>query len=298
MSWLNNPRFVPVRESVIERLSPRNIHFRKVRPVVFLCGGHESPRRDRIAQYLRKTHPFKPLVFYADDVWDIVSHSSDLDALQMEEKLAELSDLVIVLAESPGTFAELGAFALAPRLRDRLLPILNQDHRNQESFLRTGPVAWVDKESRYAPSIWANPAVILDIADELDERLQKLPTPRSRGVNHLEDSPKHLLFFLADLATIFGPCPASHLKLYAKQILVRPPKISIDLLLGLVTAMGVVRHFKDNKDNDLFLGPPDFGDSRTFREGRYVKLAPLRAKVLSAMMRIPEGRRALAAMAE
>ena len=298
MSWLNNPRFVPVRESVIARLSDQGMHFRKVRPVVFLCGGLRSRRRDFLAKYLRTKHPRKPLVFYAEEVWDVVSSRSDLNALEMEEELAALSDLVIVVAESPGTFAELGAFALAPTLRSRLLLILNQDHKDEESFLRTGPVAWVDKESRYAPSIWANHAVVLDIVDELDDRLQKLPTRLGRRVERLEDSPKHLLFFLADLAAIFGPCPASHLKLYADKLLPRPPKTSVDLLLGLATAMRLVRRVKPQTGDDLFFGPPEFGNVRTFQEGQYVKMPLLRAKILSAMMRIPESRYALEALTE
>ena len=293
MSWLNNPRFVPVRESVIARLSDQDMHFRKVRPVVFLCGGLQSHQRDQIAQYLRTRHPREPLVFYAEEVWDIVSRRSELNALEMEEKLADLSDLVMVVAESPGTFAELGAFALAPKLRSRLLLILDQDHKDEESFLRTGPVAWVDKESLYAPSIWANRAVVLDIVDELDKRLEKLPKLHGRRVRNLEDNPKHLLFLLADLAGIFGPCPASHLKFYAEELLPRPPKIPIDLLLGVATAMKVVCCIKPKAGEDFFFKPLELGNVRTFQEGQYIKLPLLRAKVLSAMMRIPESRFAL-----
>ena len=60
----------------------------------------------------------------------------------MEAKLAGLSDIVIIIVESPGTLAELGAFSLSDPLRKKLLPLLDKKYRTGQSFvavLHAGP---------------------------------------------------------------------------------------------------------------------------------------------------------------
>lgn len=291
MSWLNNPRFVPVRDSVLSRLSDEDRHFRKLLPVIFLCGGYQSTRRKTLDTYLRKRHSF--LLFKAEDVWGTVSHQPNANALEMERQLAALSDMVIVIVESAGTIAELGAFALTKELRSRLLPILSREHKNQSSFLNTGPVAWVDRDSRYKPSIWANHSIILDSTDELENRLTRLPKLRSHGVANIDSSDKHLLFLITDLVEIFGPCPSNHIEYYVERILGGAPKVSVDILLGLATAMEIVGSGKVSEGNKLYYRRREIGHMRTFQSDQYLRIPLLRANIVGAMMRIPEGRDAL-----
>src|SRR5437763_8442150 len=86
MSWLHHPRYARQRDALIELFQDKIYHFPTLRLVVFLCGGANSPVRERIAQYLRtKT---KTLVFYADDVWARLARE-DLNALQMEDRSEE-----------------------------------------------------------------------------------------------------------------------------------------------------------------------------------------------------------------
>jgi hypothetical protein len=85
-------------------------------PVIFLCGGFKSPAREALRVYLGK-YDADLAVFYAEDAWSKISANPALNALQMEDYLAKLADLVIVLVESPGTFTELGAFSLSELLR-------------------------------------------------------------------------------------------------------------------------------------------------------------------------------------
>jgi hypothetical protein len=72
----------------------------------------------------RKHNP-KFGIFYAERVWELMVQKADRDALQMEAELAFLADLVVIIVESPGTFAELGAFSLSGPLRKKLLPIID-----------------------------------------------------------------------------------------------------------------------------------------------------------------------------
>lgn len=294
MSWLDHPRFRAVRDDVVSRLAAsRDEQFTKVRPVVFLCGGAESTRRARLAEYIKRTEA-RPLVFYADDVWSLLARRPELNALQMERELAVLADLVIIVVESPGTFTELGAFAILEGLREKLLPILDRKYRGAESFITTGPVAWVNEDSKFGPAIWATFDAILDSVDDLDRRLALLPPPRSHRVENIPESPRHLVFFLADLAAVFGPCPAAHLRYYASTILGTTHVPHFDLLLNLAVAMDLIQILNLGQGADLlYYRPLDAGELRPFQERRYVDLARLRAQVLGVMLAIPSAAKAL-----
>jgi hypothetical protein len=115
-SWLTHPRYIRIREGLVQHLRPPKYRFRRLNPVVFLCGAGGSKGRDALRDYLHKYTPGLN-VFYAERVWQIIASLGERDALQMEEDLAKLADLVIVIVESPGTFTELGAFSLSPSLR-------------------------------------------------------------------------------------------------------------------------------------------------------------------------------------
>src|SRR5437870_3249132 len=123
MPWLNHPKFVRVREEILQAVQKNEYRFRRTPNVIFLCGALNSQPRDRLAEFFRKTRKDDTLVFYAEEVWIAISKREELSALEMEAKLAALSDIVIIIVESPGTFAELGAFSLSNELRTKLLPI-------------------------------------------------------------------------------------------------------------------------------------------------------------------------------
>jgi len=94
--------------------------------MIFICGGDESTCKNRktIEEYFKKHLP-KFLTFRAENAWEIFSKDKKENVLALEEWLADFSDVVIVLVESYGTAAELGAFALSNTLRIKLLPIVD-----------------------------------------------------------------------------------------------------------------------------------------------------------------------------
>jgi len=51
--------------------------------------------------------------------------------------------MLLLVVESPGTYAELGAFSYAEHLRPKLLPILDRTYRHEDSFLASGPIKWL-----------------------------------------------------------------------------------------------------------------------------------------------------------
>jgi hypothetical protein len=297
MPWLNHPKFVRVREEILQAVQKHEYRFRRTPNVIFLCGGIGSQPRDRLAEFLRKKHKEDTLLFYAEEVWIAISRYEELSALEMEAKLAALSDIVIIIVESPGTFAELGAFSLSNDLRKKLLPILDEKYRTGKSFVETGPVRWTDKDSDFRPAIWVDHKSILEAAVEIETRLDKiLPTPVR--VANLAASPKHLLFFICDLVAIFGPCPAAHVAYYVQRLLGGEQR-SVPTLLGLATAMGLLKSFGTGGEVELFHRPLAHGNLPVFHyTKKHLGIPTLRAKVLSVMQTLDVATQALRGLKE
>ena len=57
MTWLDHPKFKPIRDSVIEKLSSHTYHFRRLKRVLFLCGKKDSARRKKLKTYIARRVP-------------------------------------------------------------------------------------------------------------------------------------------------------------------------------------------------------------------------------------------------
>ena len=297
MDWLRDFRVVRTRDDVLQELGRKEYNFRRnVGTVVFLCGAAESRARDRLKDYLIRYRP-GCRVFYAESAWTtIVEHDTNANALDVEDRLASLADVVAVIVESPGTLAELGAFAMSPSLRRKLLLLLDARYRTELSFVALGPVKWVDNESDFAPSLWVCQDRILQSVQQIEQRLDRVPKS-TRRIKDLTSSPKHLLFFLSDLVTIFGPVSVNQVGSLL-SLLGLPCTVNAAFHLGLGRAMGILRSFRLN-DSEVFYRPldsdhtlPAFQHTR-----RYISIPTLRACVVAAMQRCEPGRQALSQMA-
>ncbi|MGE0682961.1 MAG: retron St85 family effector protein [Candidatus Binatia bacterium] len=285
MDWLHHPAYSHARDGLIERFRKREYTFRKLKTVIFLCGGSCSPRRDQLAGYLRRHHSDE-LLFYADDVWTHITAQEEQNALAMEQELAQLADIVMVVVESPGTFTELGAFSLIEPLRKKLLPILDAQFQGAGSFINTGPVRWVDADSNFSPSIYVNFSVILDAIEQIAERLKRVRRSEEEHIKDIASSPKHLLFLLCDLAAIIGPAPAKHFEYYLSQILTAQPVWSVHRLLGLAVALKIISFRNGNNGMRMYYRPLSRGEMPAFHYRRMFNLSTERAKILSVLQRI------------
>jgi hypothetical protein len=271
-SWLAHSRYVPIREGLISHLRRTKYRFRKLDPVIFLCGAAESKSRDAIRTYLAKHTPDLD-VFYAEKVWAEIVSLGERDALQMEEDLAKLADLIIVIVESAGTLTELGAFSLSPSLRQKLLPIVDVTYQHDSSFITNGPLRWIDAESVFRPTIYTTLTMVLSSIDQIEERISRIPESRSIKISDLSTSPKHLLFFIYDLIAVIQPAS-----------------------LGLAVAMGLLRAITvtEGVHTDVYYAPVDADRiGKPFHHSRLLYLEGRRAEHASVLLAIPEAKAVL-----
>ncbi len=120
---------------------------------IFLCGG-SSPtekqfRRELGSMVSATKSKYRYSVYYPEDMFvELILGHQRQDLLTLENLLAESVSAVVILLQSPGTFAELGAFSNHVRLRDRLLVVIDPHYQKSQSFIHTGPVRHLQKQTK------------------------------------------------------------------------------------------------------------------------------------------------------
>jgi hypothetical protein len=228
-------------------------------------------------------------------VWELLSSQEGLSALKMERDLAALADLVVVIVESAGTFAELGAFSISDELRKKLLPIVDKQYEGELSFISTGPLQWIDDESDFAPTIYVSLPRILKAVDEVEERIARIERTNAVKITDLAASPKHLLFFLCDLIAVIHPATTAMVEYYLQRIApsVLSSAISVPLLLGLATVMDLLRSrpLKVGASMETFFFPSHSGAiARPYHNANLLDLPSQRAAHASVLLALPQAR--------
>lgn len=220
--------------------------------LLFICGGDPlyCKRRGEIEDYLSK-HAKHLLTFRAEYAWETISNSqSGVNALELEEWLADLSDAVIIIVESFGTVAELGAFSMSEPLRHKLLPIIDRNFQSHESFINTGPVKWVDQDSVYSPTIYADFDTILtampDILSRVDSKRPKFYNSRedNKTIGNFFFTKKEMLFVLILIISSIGPVDKTNvIDICQKSFDIKKKSdiSEIELLLSMCVALEIVK---------------------------------------------------------
>ncbi|GJA03563.1 retron St85 family effector protein [Enterobacter kobei] len=252
--WILHPKYKNARKDFIDNFSASELTqlSYSLPKILFICGGEEKAcsNRGTLEKYIKKHHK-EYLTFRAELAWDVISNSKtikNVNALALEEWLADFSDIVIILVESYGTVAELGAFSLSNGLRKKLLPILDKKYERDLSFINTGPVMWVNNDSKFNPAIYTDFSTILTCIPEINERLsRKLRSSVSEDNSYgkYRYSPKVLLFFLLYVIASLGPIPAKEITTLATEIIEFKEKHrgrdTISFMLSLGIALGLFK---------------------------------------------------------
>jgi hypothetical protein len=140
------------------------------------------------------------------------------DLLSLENMLAESSHCVAIIVTSPGTFAELGAFANHPKLKDKLVIIADNKHKKDKSFINLGLIRHLQKMTQ-SKVVWLpmdNDDSIKDISTEITESCRGIAkkNPPDKNLSNLFFSQE---FYLALLYS-FGPIGMGDVKIIAKEI--------------------------------------------------------------------------------
>jgi hypothetical protein len=122
---------------------------------IFLCGGKtndSAPRPASLRDYLYRTKELKKRVradiILAEKAIQLYRDTAYTDSISFEEDIATISSVVLVIAESAGSLAELGAFSTNPTIRKTLRIIVQGKYSAAESFIRFGPIERIIQSGR------------------------------------------------------------------------------------------------------------------------------------------------------
>ena len=122
-------------------------------PIVLLCGGRvpslnsessvesENSISLRDSIYVTSPPPNDFEIFYPEEItdWQIDGIFSNL--IDFEKSLAGITSLVVIILESAGSIAELGAFSQLPELKNKLIVVVREEYvsgKNSNSFINLG----------------------------------------------------------------------------------------------------------------------------------------------------------------
>lgn len=184
--------------------------------VILLCGGrapeksHPDDADPPISSFRHAllTSDRHDLEFYTpENVTDWKEDGMFNNLIDLEVELAAISSLVVIILESPGAIAELGAFSQLKEFNDKLMVFLAKEF-HVDSFIRLGILRHISKgneravrtypwETRYPSSI--SDELIDDVCGDMREYLEKIPKNPTLKPSNLS----HVLIVLYELAHLF-----------------------------------------------------------------------------------------------
>jgi len=197
--------------------------------LIFLCGGptpflpltqfdlapyHSA--RDYFKRYMIKNQPdlYTRRVKVAEQINRRFEHDGFSDLLEFEERIAVFCDSILLFVESPGSIAELGAFATSKILREKTIAIMSTEYPRDDTFIADGPVRRLRNERRDAVRYFDwNPLSInepktLEALKAMSEELVQLLTERDQPVVREpqlnQEFTSHTMLLIADLIDILG----------------------------------------------------------------------------------------------
>lgn len=195
--------------------APSRIEFSRS-PIVLICGGgvpqKEHPDlpdppvrsiRHRIVNSFPSYELFRP-----EEIGDWHADGVFKNLIDFESDLASICSLVVVVLESAGAIAEIGAFSQLADFSKRLVAIVPEAYVNDVSFINLGVLRHLrdGHESSVKCYPWdlhspadANDRVIADMIEDINIELNSLQKSQALNV----DSEAHLIILIYELSRIF-----------------------------------------------------------------------------------------------
>lgn len=161
--------------SIFSDLDPNNFRVEFLPPKIFMCGGpyetgsvKPASLRDRLVTALSHTEFGKGLV-QAEDFIDYFKHGAYNDLLEFEADIANLSTMIIICLESPGSLVELGMFCSNQEARSKLIVIAPQEQIvGEDSFIFLGPLQNLKEDFPDAVQVYPWPSTEIVKYEHID----------------------------------------------------------------------------------------------------------------------------------
>ena len=228
--------------------------------IIFVCGGplNENSMRRRFCDYANSCLPELRL-FHAEAVMEDYSthdESNFQNVAEFEDIMASIANCVILFPESPGSHAELGYFSRHQELRKKLLVVNNANLQGADSFISLGPIALIDQNSDFRPSIQLSPKD--PDFNLVKQRLQKRAIVRKRkkflAPTYRDLSDKKIFYAVFELIHIFRVLTFEDLEHAFRRIWRNASPTKLRRALSILIAANYI--WRKGDDNNYFCKNP------------------------------------------
>ncbi|WP_022794324.1 retron St85 family effector protein [Marinococcus halotolerans] len=118
---------------------------------VFLCGAASDSKFGSLRDGIRdamKDYKYVRFLYPEDLFIDMLNMNKEHNLLTLEKFLAENSDLICIVCESPGSLVELGAFTNNDQTFDKVIAVIEEKRKKDKSFIMLGPVKLLEKRRK------------------------------------------------------------------------------------------------------------------------------------------------------
>lgn len=200
---------IDVFKSLVHPASTRII---SLPDIVLVFGGklgasEESARQMFINWLLVNQHPISRLLRTPEQYEDWNNFEGYDNLIDFEREAGSLAKAIVLFSESPGAFAELGAFCMDSILAERLFVVIDEQNYAAGSFIAHGPIKKIENHhggvvcavSKMDPPKDILPELDL-VADALSEKINSIPQTTIFNPKQLRDR----LLLVMDLVELFG----------------------------------------------------------------------------------------------
>ena len=227
-------------------------------PIVLLCGGkvpvkdrHNDPDlpisslRHAITNSTTEFETFRP-----EEITNWQKDGVFKNLMDFEADLAGICSLVVIILESPGSIAELGAFSQLDDLSKKLIAIKSADFNDAPSFINLGILRYISEnhESSVKCYPWELPIdpsippdipnqLITDVCSDIQEELEELP--KSQVLNRKKNT--HIVVLICEIVRLFVALKESEIIVYLEILGVQIPKEELRRKLFLLERFTLIK---------------------------------------------------------
>lgn len=196
---------------------------------VFLCGGasstHKVSIRDKVREKMKKYNNIR--ILYPEDLFiEMLKKNRSYDLLSLESFLADNSDFICIVCESAGSLVELGAFTNNQDTVDKVVAVVEEKRKKDESFIMLGPIKLLDKLERKNKKkvVYYNRNNLESLDQELSDifelsKFKRKKILKEKSVNNKSiDTLIGLYYFITLLLYFFKEITSDQLKDYIKNL--------------------------------------------------------------------------------
>lgn len=222
---------------------------------LFLCGGEVDAKasiplsfRDRLVTYSASSEPdIHNAIVLAEKFKDYFKDNAFTDLLAFEEEIANISTLVIIFLESPGSLVELGMFCSKPDFYKKLIIVVPEEEiESEDSFIYLGPLEYIRKKdpTSVVTYPWPKPdddnydiGNVIDLCDVINTKIKLF----HKKEKFKQDHSGHVALLICEIVALSYPVLISDIELVLASMDINISKQTVSRHLYLLMKIGLVK---------------------------------------------------------